>query len=287
MKKMIDLKLYHGDMTEVLSDEIESASVDLIITSPPYNVGVEYGAEVNDDRSLQSYTTFAFRAMEEMTRVLKNGGRACVEVGGSGRDFPLSWLWQHVAYTHGLKLFSEIAIQHRKTNPCAWGSWLKADAVWTIPNFHMLYVFYKGTDRKITDIGETRISKEDWMEWTRGYWKINWSVDKNGHPASFPVELPLRCLKLFGHSGDVVLDPFAGSGTTGRACIAVDDVSFTGVEIVPKYFYGMKKNLEFENAQLKLFDMARGAWFDGQRDKKMVHQISQASMRQLEFFEDA
>lgn len=248
---MINLQLYHGDMIEVLDQKIPDESVDLVITSPPYNVGVDYGKEVDDDRTIDDYYWFAYDAMKGIARALKKGGRACVEIGGSGRNFPMSWLWQDVAYAHGLGLFSEIGLQHRKTNQCAWGSWLDATAVWTIPNFHMLYVFYKETDRK--EGGDTRISKAEWMEWTRGYWKINWSAGNSRHPAAFPVELPMRCMKLFGHSGDVVLDPFAGCGATGRACVAMGDVSFIGVEIVPKYFREMRETLEFENAQLRLF----------------------------------
>jgi len=250
---MIDIRLYHGDMIEVLLREMADESVDLIVTSPPYNVAVDYGVEVDDSKSLEDYARFANMAMSQMARVLKKGGRLCLEVGGSSRNFPMSYLWQDSAYKNELGLFSEIGLQHRKTNPCAWGSYLKADAVWTIPNFHLLYVFYKDTDRKASD-GDTRITKDEWMEWTRGYWKINWSTGNNKHPASFPVELPIRCMKLFGHGGDMILDPFAGSGSTGRACIAMGDVAFTGVEIVSKYFRQMERDLEFENAQMRLFD---------------------------------
>lgn len=275
---MIDIKLFQGDMVDIIDREIPDESVDLVITSPPYNVGVDYGAEVDDERTIDDYIRFSRNAMARIYNVLKIGGRACIEVGGSGRNFPMSWIWQDSAYTYGLKLFSEIGIQHRKTNPCAWGSWLKADAVCTIPNFHMMYVFYKGSDRKISE-SHTRISKSEWMEWTRGYWKINWSAGNKNHPAAFPFELPIRCMKLFGHSGDVVFDPFAGCGTTGRACIEMGDVSFIGTEIVPKYFTEMKRTLDFENAQLRLFNDV--SWVDDEVEESVP--VFQG--QQLSFFE--
>lgn len=279
---MIDLNLVRGDMTGYLRHRQPDESVDLIVTSPPYNVGVDYGDGVDDGKPFNEYADFVDKAMCQMARILKTGGRACIEVGGSGRNFPLSWVWQNAAFKYGLGLFGEIAIQHRKTSQCAWGSWLRADAVNTIPNFHMLHVFYKVNDRKISG-GHTRVHKAEWMEWTRGYWHIDWSTGNHGHPAAFPMELPIRCLKLFGHAGDVVLDPFAGCGTTGRACISLGDVSFIGIEIVQKFFDEMKRTLEFENAQMRLFDDRYASWVE---ERVVKSGPSFVGGRQLSFFED-
>lgn len=247
-KEMI--KIIHGDCIEKIQS-MPPKSINLIITSPPYNVGVEYG---NKDRRADSlpfkkYIKFANDVMFEIATVMAWGGRACIEIGGSGRNMPLSWTWQNAAYLAGLELFSEITIEHRKTNQTAWGSWLKADNVYTIPNFHMLYVFYKGTATKRGE--KTEIDKDEFSEWTRGRWKINWShPDSKLHPASFPPSLPRRCMRLFGHTDDVILDPFMGSGTTLRAAKDMGR-SAIGIEREEKYI----KIAEERLAQEVLFTM--------------------------------
>jgi len=189
--------------------------------------------------------------LKNLASLLVDGGRFCIEVGGSGRNLPLSWIWQDASYNNGLGLFSEIVIPHRKTNPTAWGSWLKADNVYTIPNFHMLYVFYKESATKKN--GDTEIAKKDFVEWTRGHWNINYTIGKvKGHPASFPVEIPFRCMGLFGHKDDIILDIFLGSGTTGLTCERLNR-RWIGIEIEEKYCEISAKRIEKERSQLKLF----------------------------------
>jgi len=218
--------IYHGDCRDILPT-LPDNSVDLVLTSPPYNVGIDYGGGREGDKiDLASYRELGEGVLGESTRLLVSGGRLCLEIGGSGRNFPLSWLWQDIAYKHRLGLFSEIVLEHRKTNETAWGSWLKPDNVYTIPNFHLLYVFYKEVATKRgagTDLVATEFS-----EWTRGRWNIQWRIH-NSHPSSFPESFAVRCIKLFGHTNDVILDPFLGSGTTaycakklGRKCIGVE-----------------------------------------------------------------
>ena len=206
--------------------------IDMAITSPPYNVGIDYGGGSDLDHvPISNYYEFANSIMRSLFRITKDGGRICFEIGGSGRNTPMSWVWQDSAYKNGWSLFSEIVIEHRKTNACAWGSWMKADNVYTIPNFHLLYVFYKTTSTKRGEA--TEITSEQFSEWTRGRWQINWQGHK-GHPASFPKQLPKRCLALFGHKGDVVYDPMCGSGTTWVACIETKR-DFIGSEISREY----------------------------------------------------
>jgi len=214
---MLELdKIYNVDCLEGMK-QIDDNSIDLTITSPPYNVGVDYGNGREKDKfAFSDYYNNIMLITKELCRILKSGGRFCLEIGGSGRNFPISWCWQDSAYKNNLKLYSEIVIPHRKTNPTAWGSWLKADNVYTIPSFHLAYVFYKDTPTK--NNGNTTITPKQFTEWTRGVWRINYSGHKTKHPAEFPIELPERFLKLFGHENDIVLDPFIGSGTTAVAC---------------------------------------------------------------------
>lgn len=246
IEKLTDtITIINSDCLDVLP-ELEEA--DLVVTSPPYNLGVDYDGH-DDNMSKHEYASFASQVMKSLK--LKSGGRACIEIGGSGRNMPMGYIWQHAAYHAGLSLFSEIGMQHRKTNPCAWGSYLKADACYTIPNFHMLYVFYKDTDRK--EGGETTITKDEWVEWTRGWWRINWyESNKSVHPAQFPVQLPTRCLRLFGHKNDLVIDPFMGVGTSAIACHE-QKRRFIGIEKSKKYYEMAKQRINERLMQLDLF----------------------------------
>lgn len=250
--KTIDVA--HGDSLKIMP-MLASGTFDFVMTSPPYNVGVNYANKGRDadKKDLSQYVDFATTTMSHLYRLLCTGGRVCLELGGSAINFPLSYIWQHAAYCAGFGLYSEIVMEHRKTNPTAWGSWLKADNARTIPNFHILYVFYKETTSKKPEEAETQITSEEFVEWTRGYWRINWSQDTNiKHPAKYPVELPLRCLKLFGHKGDTVLDPFLGSGTTAIACYRLRR-SCVGIELEKEYYELACNRIESEINQLRLF----------------------------------
>lgn len=237
------IRLIHGDCREEL-ENLETESVDLVITSPPYNVGVKYADNPSemDKLPLAEYREFSMDVASKLFRVLKHGGRFCLDIGGSKLDFPLTYLWQEASYCAGFGLFAEIGMEHRKTNQCAWGSWMKSDNVHIIPNFHMLYVFYKGTRTKRG--GANEITSEEFVEWTRGYWKLNWSAGSTkDHPAQFPNEFVYRCIRLFGHAGDTVLDPFMGSGTTGVVCRQYNR-KFIGIELHKIYFELAKRRIE-------------------------------------------
>jgi site-specific DNA-methyltransferase (adenine-specific) len=83
--------------------------------------------------------------------------------------------------------------------------------------------------------GVSDITREEFLEWTNGVWTFSGeSRKKVGHPAPFPIELPKRCIKLFSYVGDVVLDPFVGSGTTLLACLQLNRIGI-GVEISESY----------------------------------------------------
>ena len=115
----------------------------------------------------------------------------------------------------------------------AWGSWLSASN----PQFrsfteHIL-VFHKEVPRK-EPVGESDITKDEFLKWTKNTWFIMPSKDVN-HPAVFPIEIPYRCIKIFSYVGDLIYEPFLGSGTTVEACRVLKR-NFIGSEISKKYY---------------------------------------------------
>ena len=113
-------QLYNCDCNLGMS-MMDPNTIDLIVTSPPYNVGINYDNQGNaaDRLDLATYGSFAADCMENAYRLLKTGGRACIEIGASGLDFPLTYIWQKAAFEAGFGLFCEIGIEHRKTTTCA------------------------------------------------------------------------------------------------------------------------------------------------------------------------
>lgn len=116
----------------------------------------------------------------------------------------------------------------------AWGSWLSASAPYVIAPVELILVLYKGKWKK-KHKGQSDMSKEEFMNWTNGLWTFNGESKKRiGHPAPFPRELPKRCIKLFSYVGDVVCDPFCGSGTTMIESY-LNKRQFIGIELDNKY----------------------------------------------------
>ena len=198
--------------------KIAPESIDLIVTSPPYNVDIKYNSH-NDQLTYPEYMDFSKRWMKKCYRWLKNDGRFCLNIpldknkGGQqsvGADLTTIAKETGFAY-HSTIVWNEGNISRRT----AWGSWKSASAPYVIAPVELIVVLYKNTWKKTSGSKESDISSQEFMEWTNGLWTFNGERKrKNGHPAPFPVELPLRCIKLFSFIGDTVLDPFMGSGST-------------------------------------------------------------------------
>jgi site-specific DNA-methyltransferase (adenine-specific) len=200
-------------------EEIPDNSVHLMVTSPPYNVGKEY----DRDLSLDEYRTLLRTVMSEVYRVLVPGGRACINVANLGRKpyIPLHIYITEDALELGFLMRGEIIWDKASSaSPStAWGSW-RSPANPTLRDTHeYILVFSKDSfSRKAPQQRATTISRDEFLEFTKSVWTFPAeSAKKVGHPAPFPVELPYRLIQLYTFEGEVVLDPFAGSGAT---CIA-------------------------------------------------------------------
>lgn len=217
-------------------NELPDASVHLMVTSPPYNVGKTY----DEDLTLSEYRAFIKRVMGEVYRVLVPGGRLCINIANLGRKpyIPLeSYITEDLAslgyLSRGQIIWDKASSSGGST---AWGSWA-SPANPTLRDIHeYVLVFSKGTySRPRLPERTPTITREDFLELTKSIWRFpSESARRVGHPAPFPVELPRRCIELFTYSDEVVLDPFMGAGSTALAAIDCNR-RFVGYEIDPEY----------------------------------------------------
>ncbi|MEE9216544.1 MAG: site-specific DNA-methyltransferase [Anaerolineales bacterium] len=215
--------------------ELPDHSVHLMVTSPPYNVRKDY----DEDLSLDEYRLLLSNVFRETYRVLVTGGRACVNVANLGRKpyLPLHAFVIEDMVEAGFHMRGEIIWDKGASaaGSTAWGSWLSASNPVLRDVHEYILVFSKESfSRKASDRDST-IERDEFLEWTKSVWHIPAaSARKIGHPAPFPEELPERLIKLYTYRGDVVLDPFAGSGTS---CVAAlkNERSYVGYEIEGEY----------------------------------------------------
>ena len=217
---------------------ISPESVDLVVTSPPYNVDIKCNS-LDDQLSYEDYKEFSEKWMSCYYDWLKDDGRFCLNIpldknkGGQqsvGADLTT------IAKKTGFKYHSTIVWNEGNiSRRTAWGSWLSASAPYVIAPVELIVVLYKNSWKKTSGSLESDISRQEFMDWTNGLWTFNGeSKKKIGHPAPFPVELPRRCIRLFSNTGDTVLDPFLGSGTTLVASY-LNNRKGIGIDIDPHY----------------------------------------------------
>lgn len=208
--------------------------VSLAFTSPPYNVGKDY----EEDISMPAYLEMIEQVGREVYRVLRRGGRYVINISNLGRKpyIPLHVLYYQIHIKVGFLPMGEIIWQKAKgsNSSCAWGSWQSAKAPRLRDIHEYLLVFAKGSFSR-PDSGESDIGREEFMESTLSVWQIpSESARRVGHPAPFPVQLASRVIQLYSYVGDVVLDPFVGSGTT---CVAAKQTGrhYVGFDVSPEY----------------------------------------------------
>ncbi len=227
-----NLTIYHDSALEMTSF-IERKSVDLIITSPPYNLQLDYAAN-DDDKGYDDYLNFIHQSLIWAHRVAKDDGRLCLNIPldkNKGGQHPVLADITMIAGAAGWNYHSTIIWNEGNiSRRTAWGSWMSASAPYVIAPVEAILVLYKRRWKK-DNAGVSNIEKQEFMDWTNGLWTFNGQnkAGAGGHPAAFPVELPKRCIKLFSYVGDTILDPFMGSGSTllaaregGRKAIGID-----------------------------------------------------------------
>lgn len=211
---------------------IEDDSVDIVLTSPPYNFDMDYDTHNDKNESIEYMTTLV-NIFDECIRVLRSGGRMIVNIQPNYKEYyPTHHYITSAMIDRGLIWRGEIIwLKNNLKKLTAWGSWKSPSCPYLSYPFEFIEVFSKDTLKHIGDKENIDITKEEFIEYVNGHWSIapETRMKKFNHPAMFPEELARRCIKLFSYKNDLVLDPFNGAGTTtfvahelGRRYIGID-----------------------------------------------------------------
>ena len=259
----------HNRDSRGIADVLPVNSVALVATSPPYFVGKEYELAVTGDPdtrgSVPSMPTSYFDHLQMLrdvfaacVEVLEPGGRIAVNVANLGRKPYRSLSADVISILQddlGLLLRGEIIWQKAEgaTGSVAWGSYRKATNPVLRDLTERVIVASKGRfDRAQPKGRESTMTADDFMEATLDVWKIiPESARRVQHPAPFPVELPRRLIDLYTYEGDVVLDPFLGSGST---LIAAERTGRRGIgfDLDPTYCKIAIARVESERARPRI-----------------------------------
>ncbi len=272
-------RIFHGSSTDM--SQLPDSSVALVVTSPPYFVGKEYELAVTgesdaDSRIPATYIDFLdmLRAVfAECERVLEPGGRIAVNVANLGRKPYRSLSADIISILQDdlrLLLRGEVIWEKSSASSgsCAWGSFARASNPVLRDMTERVIIASKGRFARALSLKDRRtrglphastLTNDEFVDVTRDVWRIDSeSATRIGHPAPFPVELPRRLIDLYTYAGDIVVDPFNGSGSTlvaaartGRIGVGYDtDVDY--VELARQ-----RLDAELARADLRLATTAR------------------------------
>ncbi len=213
-----------GDCIGVMKN-INSDMVSLTICSPPYNVKLSYNS-CDDNMPYHSYLAWLKDVFSEVYRITRNGGRCCINIDAvTNRQEDKDREYIRNTYSNLSILMKEIGWKFR-TEICwykqnavgkrtAWGSYMSCSNPTMRRTHEWILVWSKGDWKLDGDPELSDITKKEFCEYTLSTWFMSPETrNLANHPASFPEELPRRLIKLYSYRGDVILDPFVGTGTT-------------------------------------------------------------------------
>ena len=244
-------RILAGDSEEIL-DAIPNNSVDLIFTSPPYNFGLDYQyadeSYDTDATSWENYFAKLFRILDKCVDVLKFGGRLVINVQPLFSDYiPSHHIISNYLMEKRMIWKGEILWEKNNYN-CkytAWGSWKSPSSPYLKYTWEFVEVFCKGDLKKKGQAENADIDADSFKQWVSAKWSIapERRMAEFDHPAMFPEELAKRVLLLFSFQGDVILDPFAGAGTT---CVVAKRTGrrYVGIDVTESYCETARERLK-------------------------------------------
>jgi site-specific DNA-methyltransferase (adenine-specific) len=257
-------KIYSGNSIKLMS-EMDEKSIDLIVTSPPYGVGIDYDSW-DDDKHIAEYMNFTREWLREAYRVLKDDGRIALNIPyeinrqeKGGRIYFSAEVWM-VMKEIGFGFFGIVDLEEsspHRSKTTAWGSWMSPSAPYIYNPKECVILAYKKKHKK--DVkgtpqwegeyqmvpnekieGEFRKKlvydekdKKDFISLVYGQW--NYFADtQQKTKATFSLDIPYRAIKILSYKEDLILDPFNGSGTT---CLAAEMLGrpWIGIDISENY----------------------------------------------------
>ena len=225
--------IIQGDSREL--SFIQDKSLHLVITSPPYNSRKQY----DDNLSLPEYLQLIEEVFLSIYPKLVDGGRVALNIANLGRK-PYIPLSDHISqilskigyFQRGEIIWDKGASAGSST---AWGSWKSASNPCLRDVHEYILVFSKGTMKRTKGKKKNTITRDEFIKFTKSVWQFPaTSARKVGHPAPYPIELPYRCIQLYSYEGEMIFDPFIGSGTTAIAAIK-SGRNFFGIDIDSNY----------------------------------------------------
>lgn len=245
-------ELFLGDARHMTDDQVANNSVALMVTSPPYFAGKEYETDLSAGHVPSSYVEYLEMLREVFQiclRKLEPGGRMGINVANLGRKPYRSLSADVIGILQddlGMLLRGEVIWQKARGagGSCAWGSFRSPQNPVLRDVTERIIIASKGRfdraikrgDRKKAGLpNEPTIETEHFLDATLDVWEIpSERASRVGHPAPFPIALPQRLIELYTYRGDLVLDPFVGSGTTAVAA-ARTERHYVGFDTEPDY----------------------------------------------------
>jgi site-specific DNA-methyltransferase (adenine-specific) len=275
-------KIINGDCVKVMASLPESC-VDLIVTSPPYNVGIDYDSH-NDRLSMEDYWQFTKDWLSESYRILKDDGRIAVNIpyevnvqDRGGRILFMSEFYQ-IMKNLGFKFFGLVDLNEQsphRSKTTAWGSWMSPSAPYIYNPKECVILGYKKNHIKkvkgepqwkgeLVDLEQEdgtikqkmmyqEEDKKEFMSLVYGQWEY-FADTKQQTKATFSMDIPMKAIKILTYRNDLVLDPFTGSGTSLVAA-EVSGRRWLGIELSENYSKVAKERVQHfidKNRQMEL-----------------------------------
>ena len=264
-------KIINGDCIKVMKT-LSDGCIDLVVTSPPYNCGIKYDTHI-DDLPMDEYWSWTREWLTETYRLIKDDGRVSINIpyevnvqDRGGRVFFVSEFYQ-IMKEVGFKFFGIVDLEEdspHRSKTTAWGSWMSPSSPYIYnPKECVILAYKKQHIKKVKGEPEwkgvpTEIEQEDgtlkkkivyeekdkkeFMELVFGQW--NYFADtKSLTKATFSMDIPTKAIKILSYKNDVVLDPFAGSGTSLVAAEILDR-RWLGIELSENYTKVAQKRVQ-------------------------------------------
>lgn len=268
-----------GDCVEVMS-KLPESSIDLMVTSPPYSVGINYDT-YDDNTTINEYLEFSEKWLQASYRILKDDGRICVNVpyeinlkDRGGRIFIVSEIW-NVMKKIGFNWFGIIDLEEEsphRSKTTAWGSWMSPSQPYLYNPKECIIIAYKKSPKKlqkgepqwkgeltqVQDLKDPMVwknkvvydekDKREFIDLVFGQWKY-FADTKSLTKATFSMDIPSKAIKILSYRNDVIMDPFMGSGTTALSAEFLGR-KWVGIELSSNYVEVANKRILEYRAKL-------------------------------------